>query len=57
MKKVKINNRLDNIEEYHFKKLDMIKEKAVKEGKKIYDFSIGDPDLPVNEKIINAIIQ
>ncbi|MPM82555.1 LL-diaminopimelate aminotransferase [bioreactor metagenome] len=54
---MKINNRLDSIGVYHFKTIDGIKEKRRKEGKKIIDLSIGDPDLPVEPSILNALIQ
>lgn len=54
---MKINNRLDSIGVYHFKTIDGIKEKRRKEGKKIIDLSIGDPDLAVEPSILNALIQ
>jgi len=54
---MKINNRLYNVEEYHFKKIDDIKNKAFKSGKKIVDLSIGDPDLQVHSNITDALIQ
>ena len=53
---MKINNRLSSIQEYHFQKLDIIKKKLIAEGKSIVDMSIGDPDLQVNEKIIDGLI-
>ena len=54
---MKINNRLSNISEYHFKRIDDIKNKAIGSGKKIIDLSIGDPDLSVNSKITDALIE
>ncbi|HEY8888898.1 MAG TPA: aminotransferase class I/II-fold pyridoxal phosphate-dependent enzyme [Clostridium sp.] len=54
---MKINNRLSNVEEYHFKKIDDIKNKALKSGKKIVDLSIGDPDLQVHSNITDALIE
>jgi LL-diaminopimelate aminotransferase len=54
---MKINNRLNNITEYHFKKIDDIKQKLLEQGKKIYDFGIGDPDLNVHEKITDALVK
>lgn len=54
---MKINNRLSDLSEYHFKKIDDIKNKAISDRKKIIDLSIGDPDLPVNSKITDALIE
>ena len=48
---MKINNRLSNVSEYHFKKIDDMKNEALTPGKKIIDFSIGDPDLEVHPKL------
>lgn len=53
---MKINNRLNEIQEYHFKKIEDIKENLIKNGKDILDLSIGDPDLPVNDEIVNELI-
>lgn len=50
------NRRIENISEYHFKDLDALKSRYNGSGIKISDFSIGDPDLPVNNKIIDALI-
>ncbi|MCM8710561.1 aminotransferase class I/II-fold pyridoxal phosphate-dependent enzyme [Clostridium sp. SYSU_GA19001] len=54
---MKPNNRLKTISEYHFQKLDIIKKNMLNDGKKIIDLSIGDPDLPVENSIINALIE
>ena len=54
---MKINNRLSNVDEYHFKKVDDAKNKAITSGIKIIDLSIGDPDLSVNSKITDALIE
>lgn len=53
---MKINNRLSGIEEYHFKKIEDLKNKLIKEGKHILDLSIGDPDLPVNKAITDELL-
>ncbi|MGH4138061.1 aminotransferase class I/II-fold pyridoxal phosphate-dependent enzyme [Clostridium sp.] len=53
---MKINNRLSNINEYHFKKIEDVKNEYVLAGKKIIDLSIGDPDLEVNLKITDALV-
>jgi LL-diaminopimelate aminotransferase len=54
---MKINNRLENITEYHFKKIDELKERLRSQGKNIIDFGIGDPDIKINPKIIEALIK
>jgi len=54
---MKINNRLSNVDEYQFKKIDDIKKKAFSSGTKIIDLSIGDPDLSVDSKITDALIE
>lgn len=53
---IKVNNRLNNIQEYHFKKIGDMKRKLIKDGKKIIDFGIGDPDIKINPKITEALI-
>lgn len=50
------NNRIDNISEYHFQKLDELKANLRKQNKEILDLSIGDPDIPTHEKILSALI-
>ncbi|MDF2882389.1 MAG: aspartate aminotransferase [Clostridiaceae bacterium] len=52
---MKINNRMNTIKEYHFKKIEENKNILIKQGKEIIDFSIGDPDLPVEKSIILAL--
>ncbi|MGH4119994.1 aminotransferase class I/II-fold pyridoxal phosphate-dependent enzyme [Clostridium sp.] len=54
---MKINNRLSNVDEYHFKKIDDIKNQAILSGKRIIDLSIGDPDLGVHSDITDALIK
>ncbi|MFD3156497.1 aminotransferase class I/II-fold pyridoxal phosphate-dependent enzyme [Haloimpatiens sp. FM7330] len=54
---MKINNRLNNIGEYKFKDLNELKQKLMSKGKNIVDLSIGDPDLPVSQHIIDKLIQ
>lgn len=53
---MKFNNRLNNISEYHFKNLDIIKKHYIASGINITDLSIGDPDLPVNKNIIDGLL-
>jgi LL-diaminopimelate aminotransferase len=54
---MKINNRLDSIAVYHFKTIEDLKEKRRKEGKRVIDLSIGDPDLCVDDSILKALIK
>jgi len=54
---MKTNNRLSNVNEYHFKKIEDMKNEAVLTGKKIIDLSIGDPDLDVHPNITDALIE
>jgi len=54
---MKLNNRLSNVNEYHFKKIDDIKNEVIMTGKKIIDLSIGDPDLLVDPQITDALIE
>lgn len=53
---MKMNNRLNCISEYHFKKIDDMKEKILAEGKDVLDLGIGDPDLQVDERILKALM-
>lgn len=53
---MKINNRMENIEEYHFKKIEDMKKKLILQGRKIFDFSIGDPDIAVDDRITKKLI-
>ncbi|MEW8955302.1 aminotransferase class I/II-fold pyridoxal phosphate-dependent enzyme [Clostridium sp.] len=54
---MKINNRLNSIKEYHFKTLEDIKNSLCKEGKEIFDFGIGEPDLAIRKDIIDDLIK
>lgn len=53
---MKLNNRLSNIKEYHFKLIDDIKETLVSQGKEITDLGIGDPDIEVDPYIIEGLM-
>lgn len=54
---MKINNRLCKIPEYHFKRIENIKNEMMKQGRECVELGIGDPDLPVHENIKNALIK
>ncbi|WP_461612196.1 aminotransferase class I/II-fold pyridoxal phosphate-dependent enzyme [Clostridium sp. Marseille-QA1073] len=53
---MKINNRIRNLQQYHFKILDEIKKKRKEDGKVVVDLSIGDPDLDVHPNILKALV-
>lgn len=52
---MKINNRINVIKEYHFKKIEEHKKILIKQGEEIIDLGIGDPDLPVEKSIVEAL--
>lgn len=54
---MKVNNRINNLDNYHFKKLDDLKSQLIMEGKEVIDLSIGDPDISVESRIINGLIR
>ncbi|GLC32770.1 aminotransferase class I/II-fold pyridoxal phosphate-dependent enzyme [Clostridium omnivorum] len=53
---MKYNSRISSIAEYHFRKLDYIKNIFQEQGIKITDLSIGDPDLQVDKSILEALV-
>lgn len=53
---MKTNNRINSISEYHFKKIEDLKNNLLNAKKEIIDLSIGDPDLKVNKKITEELI-
>ncbi|WP_027623401.1 aminotransferase class I/II-fold pyridoxal phosphate-dependent enzyme [Clostridium lundense] len=54
---MKINNRLNNIPEYELGKIKNIKDELIKKGEEIIDFGVGDPDLPVNNSILEELVK
>lgn len=54
---MKINNRLNNIPEYELGKIKNIKDELIKRGEEIIDFGVGDPDLPVNNSILEELVK
>lgn len=53
---MKRSKRLDRVPPYLFAEIDKLKAKAIKEGKDVISFGIGDPDLPTPEPVINTLI-
>lgn len=54
---MKINNRLNEIGEYHFKKIEDKKRQLILDGEKIYDFGIGEPDIKPKQEIVESLIE
>ncbi|MBI4242706.1 MAG: aminotransferase class I/II-fold pyridoxal phosphate-dependent enzyme [Planctomycetes bacterium] len=50
-----MNSRLDKLPPYYFVQLENKKKHIEKEGVKVYDFSIGDPDLSPPAKLIDFL--
>lgn len=51
---IKLSNRLSKLPPYLFAEIDEAKNELLRQGRKILDLGIGDPDLPTPEPIINA---
>lgn len=54
---MKINNRISELYEYHFKALETTKVAMINDGVDILDLSIGEPDLEVKQEIKKALIE
>ncbi|WP_138203277.1 aminotransferase class I/II-fold pyridoxal phosphate-dependent enzyme [Haloimpatiens lingqiaonensis] len=54
---MKINNRLYRIGNYEFKAIGDLKRELIERGKEIIDLSIGDPNLPLHENIVNSLMK
>ena len=52
---IKPSERLSLIEEYYFSKRAKEIQKVRESGKKIYNFSIGNPDLPPSDEVIDEL--
>lgn len=57
MKKLEFADRMKDYEEGIFQVLNEKKDEAVKQGKKIYNLSVGTPDFKPAEHVINAVIE
>lgn len=55
--KIERSERLANLPPYPFVQLDNIKREAIKKGLNIIDFSVGDPDLPTHEPIVEKLAE
>jgi LL-diaminopimelate aminotransferase len=53
---MELSKRLVALSEYHFQKLDMIKKEFAAKNKEIFDLSIGDPDISVDESILKGLV-
>lgn len=52
-----VAQRLQRIPPYPFREVAMLKKQLVAEGKHIYDFGIGDPDMPTPRFVIDALYE
>lgn len=57
MKKLEFADRMKDYEEGIFQVLNEKKEEAVKQGKKIYNLSVGTPDFKPAEHVMKAVIE
>lgn len=57
MKKLEFADRMKDYEEGIFQVLNEKKDAAVKQGKKIYNLSVGTPDFKPAEHVMNAVIE
>lgn len=55
--KIQIADRMKEFEEGIFQVLNEKKDEAEKQGKKIYNLSVGTPDFPPAEHVINAVVE
>jgi LL-diaminopimelate aminotransferase len=53
--KIGLSERLQRLPPYLFLEIDKIKRKAIKQGKDIIDFGVGDPDQPTPAHIVAAL--
>lgn len=55
--KIQIADRMKEFEEGIFQVLNEKKDEAEKQGKKIYNLSVGTPDFPPAEHVINSVVE
>ncbi len=53
--KLQYSNKINKIPPYLFAQLDELAQKVISSGKRLYNFGIGDPDMPTVEPIIKAV--
>ncbi len=54
---IQFADRMEGFEEGIFQVLNEKKEEAVRQGKKIYNLSVGTPDFPPAEHVVNAVVK
>lgn len=52
---IEVAKRINDLPQYLFAKIDTLKKEAVKKGIDLIDLSIGDPDIPTPQHIIDAL--
>ena len=55
--KLQFADRMKDYEEGIFQVLNEKKNEAVKQGKKIYNLSVGTPDFPPAQHVVDAVVQ
>jgi len=50
-----LSDRLNKLPPYLFAEVDAMKRKKIKEGVKVIDFGVGDPDLPTPKSIVESM--
>lgn len=53
--KSKLSNNLSKLPKYLFAEIDEMKNEMISKGVDVIDLSIGDPDIPTPEPIIEAL--
>lgn len=54
---MKFSKRMQQLETSVFTKLDNEKQRCIKEGKTVYDFTIGSPNIAPSQEVQNALIE
>ncbi|HLC14665.1 MAG TPA: LL-diaminopimelate aminotransferase, partial [Thermodesulfovibrionia bacterium] len=52
---IKYSSKIEKLPPYPFAVIDEMKSKALQEGVDLIDLSIGDPDLPTPQPIVDAM--
>ena len=53
--KINYSKRIKKIPPYLFAELDIAKKKVLASGKRVFDFGVGDPDLPTFESVLASV--
>ncbi|MCK5224929.1 aminotransferase class I/II-fold pyridoxal phosphate-dependent enzyme, partial [Candidatus Calescamantes bacterium] len=53
--KINYSKRIKKIPPYLFAELDIAKKKVLASGKRVFDFGVGDPDMPTFESVLASV--